>query len=104
MSVLTSLPFREIWACDFEYIAEDGERPVPVCMVAKDLLSGRLISVWQDGWPRARPSRSAMIVLFVAYAATAELSCFLVLGWAMPTRILDLHFEYLAKTTAGGLD
>ena len=37
------LPFREIWAVDFEFDAQDGERPTPVCLVARELRSDRLI-------------------------------------------------------------
>jgi DNA polymerase-1 len=31
------LPFREVWALDFEFTAEPGGLPVPVCMVAREL-------------------------------------------------------------------
>ena len=102
MSVLHTLPFREVWAVDFEYISEDGERPAPVCMVAKELLSGRLLRLWHDDWPSSPPFAIGDDSLFVAYAAAAELSCFLVLGWPMPTRILDLHFEFVAKINGKG--
>jgi hypothetical protein len=91
------MPFSEILAVDFEYIADPGERPVPVCMVAKELRTGRLIHLWRDEMPAGPPFPVGDDSLFVAYAAAAELSCFLQLGWAMPTRILDLHFEFLAK-------
>jgi hypothetical protein len=37
-------------------------------------------------------------VLFVAYYAPAEWSCFLALGWPLPVRILDLYIEFRAKT------
>jgi hypothetical protein len=32
--------------------------------------------------------------LFVAYAAQAEWSCFLSLGWELPTYVIDLHAEF----------
>ena len=38
---VAALPYEEIWAADFEFQAPDGERPRPICMVAKELLSGR---------------------------------------------------------------
>ena len=28
------LPYTQIWAIDFEFVAESGAQPVPVCMVA----------------------------------------------------------------------
>ena len=40
--------------------------------------------------------------LFVAYYASAELGCFLALGWPMPARILDLFAEF--RATTNGLD
>jgi hypothetical protein len=36
--------------------------------------------------------------LFVAYYASAELGCFLELGWDMPARILDLFTEFRVMT------
>ena len=33
-------------------------------------------------------------MLFVAYAAQAEWSCFLSLGWQLPTRVVDLYAEF----------
>ena len=41
------IPFRECWACDFEFRADRGERPWPVCMVARELHTGREIRMWR---------------------------------------------------------
>ncbi|WP_461331174.1 DNA polymerase [Bradyrhizobium elkanii] len=35
---------------------------------------------------------------FVAYAAQAEISCFLTLGWPLPVNVLDLYAEFRAET------
>jgi hypothetical protein len=43
-----SLPFREIWAVDFEFKANPGDRPIPICLVAKELRSGRIIRQWDQ--------------------------------------------------------
>jgi DNA polymerase-1 len=96
------LPYREIWAVDFEFKAPDGERPDPICMVARELNTGRLIRLWQDDllgqpWP---PFSIDATSLFVAYYASAELGCFLALGWPMPARILDLFVEF--RVTSNG--
>jgi hypothetical protein len=40
-------------------------------------------------------------VLFVAYLASAELSCHLALGWPLPARVLDLYVEF--RNRANGL-
>src|SRR5256885_1258182 len=45
---LSSLPYREIWAVDFEFIAGAGENLDPVCLVAWELRSGRKLRLWQD--------------------------------------------------------
>jgi hypothetical protein len=37
--------------------------------------------------------------LFIAFYASAELSCFLALGWPLPVRILDLYPEFRCRTS-----
>ena len=32
--------FREVWLADFEFSAPPGERPLPVCLVAREFRSG----------------------------------------------------------------
>src|SRR5262245_34342676 len=88
--------YREIWLVDFEFFAPPGERPVPLCLVARELRSGRLIRLWGDALG-SRPQPPFSIgddCLFVAYYASPEPGCFLGLNWAMPTRILDLFAEF----------
>jgi DNA polymerase I len=92
------LPFREVWALDFEFISESGARPVPVCMVARELGSGRLIRLWQDDFRTEPPFPVDDQTLFVAYFASAEIGCFLALGWPVPTRLLDLYVEFRNAT------
>ena len=98
--MLDALPFREIWAVDFEFIARDGERPVPVCLVARELRSGQLVRIWQTELQtkKAAPYPSGADVLFVAYFASAELGCHLALDWSLPVRILDLFAEFRVAT------
>jgi DNA polymerase family A len=96
--VILGLPYDEIWAVDFEFLAEPGDRPIPVCMVAREIGSGRLIRMWQDELPAQPPFRTDDKVLFLAYLASAELGCFLELGWPMPARLLDLFVEFRAET------
>ena len=93
------LPFRQVWAVDFEFIARPGERPDPVCLVARELRSGEMVRLWQDEQRRpAPPFPVDKTALFVAYFASAELGCFKALGWSMPARILDLYAEYRVQT------
>ena len=47
-SILDLPPFAEIWAVDFEFGANPGENPEPVCLVAWELSSGRKLRLWRD--------------------------------------------------------
>jgi hypothetical protein len=90
--------FREIVLADFEFEGGQGERPVPVCLVAHELHSGRRFQIFQDQLGTAPPCASGSDVLFVAYYASAELGCYRALGWPIPTRILDLFTEFRDRT------
>ena len=92
--------FRQIWCVDFEFRADSGERPWPVCMVARDLRSGRELRLWREellALHRA-PFDTGLDVLVVAYLASAELGCFLELGWPLPANVLDLYVEHRVET------
>jgi DNA polymerase I len=95
------LPFREVWCVDFEFIAPPGERPEPICLVARELHSGRLIRQWRDEFGRLPPYGIGAESLFVAYYASAELGCHLALGWPMSAHVLDLCAEF--KNLTSGL-
>src|SRR5262245_65862834 len=86
--------FREIVVVDFEFTALPGERPVPVCAVAYELISSRRFRIWQDQFGSLPPWATGKDVLFIAYYASAELGCYRVLGWQMPERILDPYVEF----------
>jgi hypothetical protein len=98
--MLDDLPFREIWLVDFEFLSGDDERPIPVCLVAREQRSGRLIRYWKDELSSMRrpPYPIGPDTLFVAYFASAELGCHLALGWPLPVRILDLFAEFCVTT------
>jgi hypothetical protein len=93
--------YQKIWCGDFEFGQQTGERPSPVCFVARELRSGRLIRLWQDDllWMPKAPFAVDERTLFVAYYASAELTCFLALGWPLPIRILDLYPEFRCRTS-----
>jgi DNA polymerase-1 len=97
-SVLNPLPFKEIWAVDFEFASEPGENPEPVCLVAWELKSGRKIQQWRDQFGAAPPYPTDLDALFVAYYASAEIGCHLALGWPAPQRVLDLFTEFRNHT------
>ena len=99
---MTSLSsFREVWFVDFEFHQPDGELPNPVCMVAREYRTGRTLRLWGDEL-RARREPPVPVgpdSLLVAYYASAELSCYLALGWPLPVRVLDLYAEFRCMTT-----
>lgn len=93
--------YREVWCVDYEFRASAGSRPTPVCLVARELRSGRLLRVWADELHNLTtpPYPFGPDVLFVAYFASAELGCHLALGWPMPARVLDLYAEFRCLTS-----
>jgi len=86
--------FTEIWLIDTEYVSRQGERPVPVCLVAWEFRTKRKIRRWHDELGTFPPYSTGPNSLFVAYLASAEIGFHLALGWPKPARILDLYVEY----------
>ena len=92
-----------VFLIDFEFRPENGREgntPEPVCMVVKDFPSGVTRRYWKDELESR--SRSPFSVergaLCVAYFASAELDCFLKLGWQLPENVLDLYVEFRCLT------
>ena len=96
---LTSFP--HIWLVDFEFRQPDGERPSVLCMVAREWRTGQMLRLWQDDLLRMKgpPFPTGPDTLLVAYYASAELSCYLALGWPLPERVLDLYAEFRCLTS-----
>lgn len=104
MDAVHMLPFREVWAADFEFRAIDGEHPDVHCMVARELKTGRTLRFWKDELQRldAPPFDIGKDSLYVAYAAQAEYSCHLALNWRLPVNTLDLYAEFRNITNGYG--
>jgi hypothetical protein len=84
-----------VWLIDTEYSTPSGDPVIPVCVVAMELFSGRSIQQFFDPVQTyENPFLIGKDSLFIAYAAQAEWSCFLSLGWELPTYVLDLHAEF----------
>lgn len=88
--------FREVWLADFEFAAADGDTPSVICLVAREVISGRQVHLWQDALITLThpPYPTDASALFVAYYSSAELGCHLALGWPLPERVLDLYCEF----------
>ena len=70
-------------------------------MVAKCYITGAMVRLWGSELDRC-PFTGDDDELFVAYYASAEASCFDVLGWPRPRRMLDLFTEFRRFTNGGG--
>src|SRR3954447_16640022 len=111
--MLDRVPFKRIVAIDFEFefgghdsmdaASRSGERPRPVCMVAKDLRSGQIWRLWRDQFEVHPPFPVDRDTLLVAYYASAELGCFKALNWPQPVFTLDLFTEFRARTNGRNL-
>ena len=95
-------PWQAIWAVDFEFATPKGGHPVPLCVVARDLNSGRVVRQWINVEnPGPCPYGTGADDLFLAYYASAEIGCILALRWPVPARIVDLCAEF--KNLTSGL-
>jgi hypothetical protein len=85
---------------DFEFTAAPGERPVPLCCVAREVTTGELRRLWlADSSPGVPPYGTGPDTLLVAFYSSAEWGCHLALDWPMPVRILDLYGEFRCITS-----
>jgi DNA polymerase-1 len=100
---MTGLPYSSVILCDFEFEhgGVEGNLPRPVCMVAKDYVTGQEWRLRRGEFGATPPFPIGPESLFVAYYASAEISIFDVLGWPRPQRILDLFTEF--RNLANGL-
>lgn len=90
------LGFDNAIAVDFEYRCKDGNPPEPVCMVARDLCTG---SEWRATGQELRAMTCAPFpigptAVVISYFGTAEVGCFLALGWAEPENLIDAYAEF----------
>jgi hypothetical protein len=92
--------FDDVWLVDFEFHAPPGENPTVICLVARELGSGRLLRLWHDEIGRLDqpPYAAGSDSLFVAYYASAEWGCHLSLDWPLPENVLDLYTEFRVLT------
>ncbi len=70
-------------------------------MVGRDLQTGRT-RTWTKDVGGPAPYLSGTRDLVVAYAANAEVSCMLKLGWPMPHHMLDLHVVFSRLVNSHG--
>ena len=89
--------FRETWVVDTEYHSnqQNGNEISPVCLVAKEIRSGKVFKLWRDqllnrNHPPFPIDKTSLIVTFFG---SAEMQFFKVLGWRQPINHLDCFVE-----------
>lgn len=89
----------KLWVVDFEYSTNERFLPRPICMVAREVRSGRLVKYWLADEELPQCPIDFGEGLYVAFAATAELGCHLALNWDFPEAIVDLYVEEYSLRT-----
>ena len=105
------LPFREIWVVDTEFYLGRGTNnggvvgdPItPLCLVALEMRSGRLVRLWQDQLGPFPPYRLDADALIVGYMLAAEFGVHAALGWGEPACALDAYIEFRHATNDGAV-
>jgi DNA polymerase-1 len=103
------LPHEEIWAVDFEYYpgpglangGREGDPITPLCLVAIEMRTGRVIRRWQDEFGPFPPYRLDAGALFVSFMSSAEYGCHAALNWGQPAGSLDPYIEFRHFTNDG---
>ena len=85
--------YARVWCIDFEFSHQPGGLPLPLCMVAREIKTQELVRVWLADGVQSCPIPFNKSDLIVAYYASAEVGCFLELGWSIPA-VLDLYAEF----------
>jgi DNA polymerase-1 len=88
-----------VYLFDFEFRplqGVEGNPPDPVCLVVREYRSGTCHRFWADDLRRMKtaPFPCGGDALWVSYFSTAEMDCFLALGWPLPANLLDLFCEF----------
>ena len=106
------LPFPEIWVVDTEYYpgpglangGRDGDQITPLCLVALEMRTGRLIRLWKDELGPFPPYSIGPDSVVMGYMASAELGTHLALGWSQPANVLDPYIEFRHCTNDGSVE
>jgi DNA polymerase-1 len=112
MTTFELLPHAEIWIIDFEFYpgsglangGVEGDLPTPLCLVALEMRSGRLVRLWQDELGRFPPYRLDADSVIISYALAAEAGCHLQLGWGQPANLIDALVEFRHASNDGAAE
>jgi DNA polymerase-1 len=103
------LPHGEIWVIDFEFYpgpgkangGREGDPATPLCLVALEMRTGRVIRLWQDEFGPFPPYRLDASALFVSFMSSAEYGCHIALNWGQAACSLDPYVEFRHFTNDG---
>jgi len=105
------LPFREIWSVDTEFYpgpgkangGVDGDAPTPLCLVALELRSGRIVRWWQDEFEPFPPYRLDADALIFGYMLSAEFGTHIAKRWGGPACAIDAYVEFRHYVNDGAI-
>jgi len=105
------LPFREIWVVDTEFYpgpglangGVEGDTLTPLCLVALEMRSDRLVRLWQDELGLFPAYRLDPDVLIVGYVLPAEFGFHIAKGWGEPACALDAYVEFRHYVNNGAI-
>jgi hypothetical protein len=87
--------FRRVIVWDTEFRTEPpGNRPVPVCVTARELRTGQEWQQFEGGFSDRPPFPVDEDTLFVGFYNSAEIGFHIALGWAEPVHQIDLYIEF----------
>jgi DNA polymerase-1 len=97
---ISTCPFKQIYAVDFEFYGDDGENPQVVCMVAQDLRTGDISRYWRDQLLEMKtpPFITGGNTLILTFFASAEIQSMLALKWPTNVSVIDLFTEFRCAT------
>jgi DNA polymerase I len=84
--------FDRVVFCDTEFTPRDGEQPIPLTFVGYEAVSGTWLRLRQ-GQLDKNPFPVDERTLWVGFMWPAEAHFFLVCGWELPARVIDLYVE-----------
>jgi DNA polymerase-1 len=91
--------FRRIIVWDTEFRTEPpGNRPLPVCVAARELHSGQGWQQFEGGFSDRPPFPVDEETLFVGFYNSAEIGSHKALGWVEPVHQIDLYIEFRNRT------
>jgi DNA polymerase family A len=100
LAALSRFPWaRQLVVDDFEFNQDANLHPNPTCLVTKELRSSTTVRLWRDEFGSRHPfGTDAKDTVLISHSASAEMGCYLALGWKPAARIYDTFVEARCHT------